>query len=317
MPISVYSIWLSVKSLILHATDSRDKRLVVGFIPLLLFCSILVFLFYQWVLYFSMNPLFPPSGGTLKTFELMYPPPSEGHIPDILLDVKFNVSSHKSIVEGVPLTLTKISAISYRGSYGSWCFSRDIDFVEIGFQHGRPTWNYTILDTNNTTRLLEVRYYEGLSGAQLFNTYHPEYPESAYANLSNSSSKTAISDIRKAYLDFLNQAIPDISEKPIYFENFGVENSPEFNFPVSGDYSPCISIHFRNLTEISYVYNEMKLHVSSESEEEVRLLNRSNFILAFSLFFATLLGAIISIFKWGESAPDKIEGEYGLQWNKR
>lgn len=178
--------------------DSRERRLLIGLILLLIFCSIPLYLFYQWTAYFSMNPLLPP-GNEIRSFELVYPPSSEGRAT--LLHAKFNVSSNKSIVEGVSMRLTNINVSSFRGTNESWCFSRDVGFVEIGFQHGQPALKHELIDASPSEGLMSVQHYETISGSVIQNPYTPEYPQSAYDNLMNSTiSHISISEAKKGVL---------------------------------------------------------------------------------------------------------------------
>lgn len=69
----------------------------------------------------------------------------------------------------------------------------------------------------------------------------------------------------------------------------------EIYFPVAGDYSPTIHIHFYNGTSSLYTYNEMKVHVLATSEVEAENTNRLNVALTFALLAFSYIEGLVMI----------------------
>ena len=93
-----------------------------------------------------------------------YPPPSNGLLQDVLLDIKFDVESNTSIAEKTNLILTNINVTLYTGTHENIHNGLNIIELDIGFQHVQPSFSNVIGTWNNKGEVFN-RIYTRPTGA--------------------------------------------------------------------------------------------------------------------------------------------------------
>lgn len=76
-----------------------------------------------------------------------------------------------------------------------------------------------------------------------------------------------------------------------------------FSFPVSGDYSPTISILLNNNTYLTHTYDDIKVHVMSTSEIQSQQIGRIGAFFAVVVVFFGDIEALKLILDWSKIEP--------------
>ncbi len=277
----------------------KNQRRLIKWFVILVFAFIPIFLCFSWSMYYSINPLSPFEDKIEKKMEITYPPPSAEEMSAVWLDAKFKVSSvgNKPIAEGNKLLVIDANVTLSPISNESLLFAEGISNVWIGFQHAEGTIGSTIA-TTDFNGIFGQRAYKGIAGAQF------EVPENALLNRTYYKYNPVTHSWRKY-----------INPGDIYLKE---TLCLQFNFPVSGDYSPCIVIRIWNNTTHQYVYKqytdgEQKLHVSPISEMRTQLFSQLGLLLTLALFAFSAIELWKLFDEWVKKAPERIDDEYNTR----
>jgi hypothetical protein len=203
--------------------------------------------------------------------ELTYPPISSGKVQETLLDASFNITSSKTMAEGVNMTIIDPRITLYGGTPIKERITRNISGVNIAFQYARPMGGSYII-----TVPYDFSKTEFINLSQIRYVYHNLPPGAAF-------------EMNKSDI------YPTPPREPIIHLNLshgyltGVLQNRPFSFPVSGDYSPSIILEFDNGSVEGYTYNEIKLHVPPASEIRTHALNQISGIVAIALLIFSFI----------------------------
>lgn len=257
---------------------SQRERKCIGYSALIIFIFVFIFFYYQLSAYYPFNPFFPPSGKTTHFLELTYPPISNGKVQELLLDASFSIVSNEPIAEGVNMTIANPQVKFYGGTPRNKDIIYNISSVNIAFQNAQPMGGSLTI----TVPFDDIN--------QSKHVYHNMPPGAGFQ------------------VDGDHMNFPSFPKMQTYELNLshgylhGIRQNQPFNFSVSGDYSPSIILEFQNGTYESYTYDEIKLHVSSDSEIQSQELSQIDGFIAIALLIFSFLEALRLVNEWIKGA---------------
>jgi hypothetical protein len=208
-----------------------------------------------------LNAFYQPQKPALLPIAVAYPPIFNGQMQDEWLEVRINLKADSTLSEGVNLTLADMLGTIFINDFS--LYGQEVDNVWLGFQYAQPWSSFT--SANTVSGQIQNHEFTALDGDWLVALHNATYWQSVNGN-----------PYALGYCPLV------ILEQMV------------FNFPSAGDYSPSMIVGLSNGTFLSCTYDQIKVHVVSNSELQTIKVGRIDTAIAVSLLlFAGIEGVSV------------------------